>query len=262
VTRVGCLSRIGCLVVLAGAGAAGWYLYGDRFPAEVAHVATRAAESVRDAVQSPSDRDAGGATGRDVGRTGPATGAERARTVGSARPILWATVEPPTGSLTGPLTPLARRDGTAYLSIGAGDVAKLLSRALSAQLPASATAVQVALDSSRLLVRAVVNVAELAGDGTLARVLGTALSGRDTVQLSGTLEMLAPGVALYRVQSARVKGVTIPGPLVPPVMRAMHRGPRIDGVPDDALAVRLPASVGDLRIANGRVIVYKTVPSP
>ena len=239
--------------MLAGAGAAGWYLYGDRFPAEVAHGATRAAESVRDAASPPSANDAGRATGRDEGRT---------RAGSASRPILWATVEPPTGSLTGPLAPLARRDGTAYLSIGAGDVAKLLSRALSAQLPASATAVQVALDSSRLLVRAVVNIAELAGDGTLARVLGTALSGRDTVQLSGTMEMIAPGVALYRVQSASVTGVTIPGPLVPPVMRALRRGPHIDSVPDDALAVRLPASVGDLRINNGRVIVYKTVPSP
>ena len=103
---------------------------------------------------------------------------------------------------------------------------------------------------------------EIAGDGTLGRVLGVAMTGRDSVRLAGTIEPLRSGVAQFRVQELRVKGLNVPARLIPAFVGALRRGARVDGLADDALVVTLPRTVADLRIAKGRLILYKAIPNP
>ncbi|MEQ1692733.1 MAG: hypothetical protein ABMA00_15690 [Gemmatimonas sp.] len=246
---MGCLSRVGCLVVVAGAGAVGWWLYGDRLPSELTRAAGRAADKVGEA-------------------TGGITPSEEATRRGSARTpearIAWATIGATADTRSGgeAIAALTRRDGPAYVTLGAADVAALLSSALPKQLPKSASSPQLALDGDQLLVRAAIDVSEIAGDGTLGRLLGTALTGRDSVRFGGTIEPLRPGFAQYRVESLRVKGMDVPPRLIPVFVGAMRRGPRAAGLADNALALPLPRSVADLRIANGRLTLYKAVPNP
>lgn len=247
---MGCLSRVGCLVVLAGAGAVGYWLYGDRLPSELSRAAGKAASKV------------GQAVGEKAGtRSGESSKAEPRPSV-----ITWATISPTRASSTNaesdPLAPLTRANGPAYINLGTGQLADVLSASLPAQLPRSATNVQIALADDQLLMRAVMDVADIAGDGTLGQMLGMALTGRDSLQFGGTLQPLTPGFVQYRVQSLRVKGFEVPPRLIPTVMNAVRIGARKPGLADDAFAVRLPRTIADLRIANGRLTLYKAVSNP
>ncbi|MBL0171361.1 MAG: hypothetical protein IPP90_11620 [Gemmatimonadaceae bacterium] len=246
---MGCLSRIGCLVVVVGAGAVGYWLYGDRLPSELSRAAGKAVDKVSEAT-------GGRSTGTPSSRRDSAINPERA--------ITWATIEPsgPRNSSTKVAAALGARDGPAFVTLGAGDLAALLSSELPSQLPKSASNLQVALEGDQLLVRAAIDVTEIAGDGTLGRLLGTALSGRDSVQFAGTIEPLRPGFAQFRVDALRLKGINVPPRLIPTFIGAIRRGPRAAGLADNALALPLPRTVADLRIANGRLTLYKAVPNP
>ena len=130
------------------------------------------------------------------------------------------------------------------------------------QLPRSASNLQIALAGKQLLVRGTLDASEIAGDGTLGRVLGIALTGRDSIRLAGSLEPLRTGFAQFHVESLRVKGFDVPPRLIPAVMRGLRRSTVDSTLADDALAIRLPRSIADLRVTNGRMILYKSVPTP
>ncbi len=251
---MGCLSRIGCLVVVVGAGAVGYGLYGDRLPSELTKAIGKAADKVGEAAGSAASR--ARTPRRDTSRRDTSRTEERG--------IEWATIGPSTSVNSGTkvVAALAARDGPAFVTLGAGDLAALLASGLPKQLPKSASNVQLALDGDQLLVRAAIDVTEIAGDGTLGRLLGTAMSGRDSVRFGGTIEPLRPGFAQYRVEALRLKGMNVPTRLIPTFIGAMRRGPRAVGLADNALAVPLPRTIADLRIANGRLTLYKAVPNP
>jgi len=254
---MGCLSRIGCGVVLIGAGAVGYFLYGDRLPSVLSSAASRAAETVGSVPGAVADR-----------ATNPTRdSARRAARDSAERRIAWASVSTANKSRASsgtpnPLAGLSKRNGPAYVTVSAGDLATILAEVLPSQFPKSATNMQLALHDSQLLVRAAIDAGEIAGDGTLGRLLGTALSGRDSLRLAGTLEVLRPGVAQYRISALRIKGIDVPGRLIPTVLGVLRRGPRGDGEAEDAILLPVPKVVADLRITQGRLVLYKAVPAP
>ncbi len=256
---MGCLSRVGCLVVVAGAGAVGYWLYGDRLPSELSRAASSAAGAMRDAADraTRSNPAPAGTTGaRDSASTARADAEREAE-----RRIAWATVTPQTAP-PDVVAALTRADGPAYVTLGAGDLAALAGSGLRKQLPPSVSDLQVALDGNQLLTRAVIDLADLAGSGTVGQLLGTALSGRDSVRLAGTVEPLRDGAAQVHIVGLRVKGIDVPPRLIPAFIGVLRRGPRTAGLADDALLLPLPRSVADLRITNGRLTLYKAVPTP
>lgn len=253
---MGCLSRVGCLVVVAAAGAVGYWLYGDRLPSELTRAVSSGAGKVRDAADRATrtiDRPKGNGTVRAGDKN-----AERE----AERRIAWATVTPGTAAPPEVIEALKQRDGAAYVTLGAGDLAALAGSGLRKQLPASVSGLQLALEGNQLLARAMVDVSEIAGDGTLGQLLGTALSGRDSVRLVGTVEPLRDGAAQVHIVGLRLKGIDAPPRLIPSFLRALRRGPRAEGLADDALLLPLPRTVADLRITNGRLTLYKAVPTP
>ena len=90
---------------------------------------------------------------------------------------------------------------------------------------------------------------------TLADVLGD----RAQVQLGGTLEVVHPGLAEYRVESLRLHDLSIPTPMIPRILERLARGPRPSGVADDALPLTVPPYIGDVRIHDGKITLYKVV---
>ena len=48
--------------------------------------------------------------------------------------------------------------------------------------------------------------------------------------------------------------------MIPRVLRQTERGSRPDGLSEDGLPIVVPRYLGDVRIANGRVTLYKTAP--
>ena len=92
--------------------------------------------------------------------------------------------------------------------------------------------------------------------GPLAGMLGT----RDTVQLGGTMRVLRPGVGEFSVKQVQVGTFPVPSPLIPKIIARIRKGTIPDGTSSDALPVKLPSYIGDIRITNGRIVVYKNLP--
>jgi hypothetical protein len=104
-----------------------------------------------------------------------------------------------------------------------------------------------------------VDLRDLAGDGALRGLLGVALDGRDTVRMAGTLDLMRPGLTAYRVRELRMAGIDVPPRLIPSLLGALRRAAAADSLPSDALPIPLPNVVADVRVANGRITLYKAV---
>ena len=260
--------------MLGSAGAAGYWLYGDRLPSKVSQAASATAARVADAASDAARRaDETGnrdsprsrVTSRDSGaRDNGARDSAREDTRASARApvaaLSWVTVTPNREAQQQLLATLGKRAGPAYVSLDARGFADAFGAALRAPLPKSANNVQLAFDGRQLLLRADIDIAVIAGDGTLSQLLGTVLQGRDTVQLGGTLDAIRVGFAQYHIESMRIKRIDVPPRIIPMVLKTLRRNYANDGVADDAIGVLLPTSIADLRLSNSRLTLYKAVP--
>lgn len=210
---MGCLARIGCLIVLAVLLVGAWFTRNrwlpDRFRPETASVMTDG----------------------------------------------WQKVTP--GGVQRTRAALVRLDeprGPVFQTLSAGDI---VSFALSEASPAArqaADSIVARVEGGRLVVRARVKTAELqARLGPLGGVLGE----RETVELSGTFVVVRPGLGGFVVQSAKVGAVALPSGMIPRVVQEVEHGSRPAALPSDAIPLPLPRSVGDIRVASGKVNVYK-----
>ncbi len=253
---MGCLSRVGCITLLAVGAVAGYWLYGDRLPTVLSHAASGAASRVTDAATTASERFDSNEGARIAAENDSVRRAERAR---REQDIAWAPLAPAGTAGRDAVAQLARRRGPAYVSLRAPALAGVLAAGLSAALPTSASSLDVAIVDEQLLVRSVVALRDLAGGGALRRVLGAALEGRDTLRLAGTLDVVRPGLAEFRVRALRIKGIDVPPRLIPALIGALRRTAATDALPSDALPIPLPKVVADARVANGKVTLYKAV---
>lgn len=238
---MGCLSRIGCLAVIAAAGAAGYWVYGDQLPSALSRAAGKAADKVNDVSSGMVEK---ATASRDSIRA-------------AERRIAWTTVSASKGSLASLTRPLSQRSGPAFVTLGTADVAKLIASALPAQLPKSAGTLQVALVNTQLRGRTAIDLAEIAGDGTLGQLLGTVLSGRDSVHFAATVEPLQPGLAQLRVESLRIKGIIVPSRLIATALKALRTDYGDAVLADNGLALPLPKTVADVRILDSKLTLYK-----
>lgn len=217
--RMGCLSRIGCLVVLIVIAVIAW-LTSDRWLPRV--------------------------TGRATGRasTGPVwepltvQGAERARQM---------------------LNRLSQPSGPVFGNLSGGDVASYVYQSLARQLPPSADSIEAAVFGDRLYIRASVRLQDLGGTSSLGP-LGAMLSDRERMQFGGTFHIVRPQLAEFQVKDIKIRDLGLPQAMIPRVLRQSERGSRPEGLSEDGLPIVVPKYLGDVRIANGRVTLYKTVP--
>jgi hypothetical protein len=128
---------------------------------------------------------------------------------------------------------------------------------LSDALPASLRDAETAVIGDRVYVRAVVGPDDLPGGGALRSVL----TRRDTLRLGGTFDVLRPGLAQFRVRDVQVGALPLPAAVIPRVVARVRRGAVPEGVAADAFPVPVPDYIGDVRIARGRVTLYKVTPT-
>jgi hypothetical protein len=226
---MGCLTRVGCLAVVLATGGGAYWLYGDQLPGRLGQLAGRAAGT------TPT---VGGGT--------------------AARPIVWASLNDATADGGDAVARLGRANGPQYVTLGAGDLAGFLASALARNLPRSSIDPQVALVGDRILLRAVVDLRDFAGQGAFGSVIGAAMNGRDTLFLSGTLDALRPGMAQYRVRELRLKGINVPPRVIPSLIGTIRPRVAIDGLAADAMPIPMPKFVSDVRVTQGRVTLYRT----
>lgn len=218
----GCLQGIGCLVLIAVVAVGGWMTRSRWLP------------------RLGLDDHASAAAGSLAERWAPVT------EEGSAR--AKQTVER-LGSRTGPV----------FANIAPADLVSYLFEALSRELPPSAENVEAAVIGDRLYVRASVKLADFGGRGALGPLAGV-LGDREPVRFGGTLDIVKPGLAEFRVLDLQVKDLSIPPPMIPRLLQSVARGRRPAGVSPDALPLGVPAYIADVRVHDGAITLYKTVP--
>ncbi|MDF1504288.1 hypothetical protein [Roseisolibacter sp. H3M3-2] len=217
---LGCLRRLGCLSMLLLAGAL-WYFQDLWWPR------ARRAVGPEPAVVAAADSNGWESLTQDR-----ATRGERA------------------------VRALAARSGPVYVNLRAGELVSYAFLSLADAPPLPLDDAQAAVVGDRVYVRSVVSLRDLGGALGAA---GALLPERDTLRLGGQFEVIRPGLAQFRVAEVRVGELPVPAAVVPRLLRtAGVRSPA--GVAPDAIGFQIPQYIGDVRVARGRITLYKATP--
>jgi hypothetical protein len=156
------------------------------------------------------------------------------------------------------LSELSQPHGPVFQTLSGADVASYVFSTLARHLPASTDSIQAIVQDDQLSMRANVRVADLGNTSALGP-LASMLGERATIALTGTLHVIRPGLAEFEIRSATLKSIEVPHAMIPNIIARMDRGLRPAGVAPDALPLPIPAYIGDIRVANGKITLYKTV---
>jgi hypothetical protein len=124
------------------------------------------------------------------------------------------------------------------------------------QLPASSEDITSTIKNDRLYVRANVALKDFGGSKILGP-LGGLLGERDTVQLGGTINVLRPGDGEFQVKDVKIGSFPVPDAIIPRLVKRIRKGTMPLGIADNALPMKLPTYIVEVRIANGRITVFK-----
>ena len=152
---------------------------------------------------------------------------------------------------------LGARAAPVFTSLRPGDVSSYIFVALARQLPPSAERIESAVIGDRLHVRASVKLSDFGGAGALGPLAGF-LGERETMQLGGYFHVIRPGLAEFRVTNLQLGTFAVPTNLIPRLIRGFSKGARPEGVADDGLPLVVPQYIADVRIAGGRVVLYRS----
>jgi hypothetical protein len=221
----GCFRRLGCLVLIIGLAAL-WYWY-----ARVETPAASTATASTDAVTGAPNVNTGWKPLSDAD-------AQRGRVAVEA---------------------LAKRSGPVFTNLSPAEAASYIFLVVAKQLPPSARNAEASIVGDRLYVRSEVDLKDFGGAGQLG-TLGMLLGSRDSVLLGGTIHMLQPGLAEFQVKEVKLGRLQVTQSLIPRLIAQMTRGKKkVEGVSDTGLPMVMPAYISDVRIANGKITLYKSV---
>jgi hypothetical protein len=154
---------------------------------------------------------------------------------------------------------LSQRSGPVFANLSPAEAASYIFLVVAKQLPASAQQVESAIMGDRLYVRSEVDLKDFGGAGQLG-TLGMLLGSRDSVLIGGTIQMLKPGLAQFLVQELKLGRLDVPQGLVPRLIAQMKKkGKQIPGIAPNGLPMVMPTYISDVRIANGKITLYKSV---
>ena len=214
---MGCIARLGCLVMLVVLAIGGWLTRDQWLP-------------------------------RLTGRA-PATEV-------AASP--WQPLSPEAGSRgKRKIDDLSSPSGPVFANLTASEVASYVFQTVARTIPASADSAEAAVIGDALYVRAVLPMREIAGTGALGPIAGL-LNDRERLQLGGSFRVVRPGLSEFQVREVRLRDFKLPTGAIPRLLQQISRGNRPEGIAPNGLAVTTPRSLADVRIANGRVTLYKT----
>ena len=155
------------------------------------------------------------------------------------------------------VTGLSASQGKVFANLTPAQAVAYLIQATAKQLPPSSTDVEAMVSGDQLHVRAVVPLRELGADRALGP-LASMLSARDTVELAGRVDLIKPGLAQMHVTKAQIHQLAVPNAMIPKLVQQIrHDAPA--GIAPDAFPIPLPSYIGDIRIADGKVTLYKNV---
>lgn len=182
----------------------------------------------------------------------------RTTTARSAAAGVWQPVTPSDAAAGArAVQSLQAPRGKVFANLTPAQAVAYLIQETARELPSSATGVEAMASGDQLHVRAVLSIDQLGGAKALGPI-ATMLGSRDTVQLAGRVDVLRPGMAQMHVTRVQVRSLNLPAPMIPRIVSQIRRQSP-PGIAPDALALPLPPYIGDMRIANGKVTLYKNV---
>jgi hypothetical protein len=146
-----------------------------------------------------------------------------------------------------------------YVDVAAGDLAAYALDPALRELSHDSVDAEALARDDHLSVRAMVNVADLA-DAKALGPLSSVIGGKQEITVRGRLEVVSPGHAQFRVDQILLKDLTLPKPLVENIIGRIRTQDRTASTPKDAIPVRVPLQLADVRVAKGHVVLYKSVP--
>jgi hypothetical protein len=218
---MGCIARLGCLVVLVCLAVGAWFTR-DKWMSKVTGAAPGAAAVSTAPVWEPLT---------------PEAGARGKRAIESLQ------------SNTGPV----------FANLKAGEIASYVFQTVGRTLPTSADSVEAAVVGDALCMKAIVPVKDIAGSGVLGP-LGSLLNEREKLSICGSFRVVKPGLSEFKVREIKLRDFKVPTGAIPRLLQQISKGTRPEGIAADALPVPTPKTLADVRIANHQVTLYKTTP--
>ena len=153
---------------------------------------------------------------------------------------------------------LGRRSGPVYANFSPADLLALMLEGAKGQLPPSIQQPEASVTGDKVRMRAMIDLREMKGLGDLG-LLGSLMDKPQRVTFSGTLDIVRPGLAEYRIESAEIGEFPIPTPAIPKLLARFGRDARPPGVAANGVGFEVPSYIGDVRVAKGRITLYKAV---
>ena len=157
------------------------------------------------------------------------------------------------------LAALQRKDGPAYVTMSAAELAALMVASTGHRLPASLDSVEAAVIDETVRVRARVRLDDIRGLDALGPLAGV-LGNTERIEFTGTMAVLRPGLGEFRVASVKIRDFQLPRAAVPRLLARLDSSVRPEGVSPDGIAITIPDYIGDVRIARGEITLYKRTP--
>lgn len=216
----GCAYRLGCAVLLLVLGALGWHFRDKWVPKVKAMISAEAP--------------AGEAGWAPITVAGGTRASERIATLG-------------------------RRGGPAYVTLTPTEFAAYVLGSALGEVVARDTATQAVVEGDLLFIRTRIRLADIGGKESLG-ALARMFNDTEPLLVGGTLTMVRPGLAQFRLKEVAVRELKVPRSAVGTLVKRWGPTPRPDSLATDGLPVKLPADVVDLRLADGKVTLYKRTP--
>jgi len=153
------------------------------------------------------------------------------------------------------LAGLRRKGGPVFANVAPGDLVAYVLKEFSRWLPRSADSIQAAVVGDRLHIRARVRSEDLGRE--FLGPIGYLLAEHERIEFGGALRVIRPGFSEYRVKTFKVHDIAVPQSVLPAFIRQLSRDARPSGLSEDGLPLATPEYIGDVRLAAGRITVYK-----
>jgi hypothetical protein len=172
-------------------------------------------------------------------------------------PPTWEAVsEPGARKAENALASLNRPNGPAYVTLSAAELAGLMVQSAGYRLPATLDSVQAAIEDETVRVRALVKLDDIKGLDALGPLSGL-LDKQERIEFTGTLGVIRPGLGEFRVATVKVADLALPRAAIPRLLARLDKSVRPEGVAPDGIAITIPESIGDVRVARGQVTLYR-----
>jgi len=156
------------------------------------------------------------------------------------------------------LTRLSESNGPVFATVSGGDVASYVLLDVVGGIPGFADSAQAAVIDDQLVVRGPVPLRQIGALRDLGPLAGM-LNDTEPVQLAGRLRVVEPGRGELTITDLRVRDIRLPNGLLDRVL-GRPDGDTTTRPRNSTVPVPLPPHIADIRVADGRVTLYKNLP--